>query len=308
MDSGPSLYLLIVIAFLLGVALSSRLEKLLNFLKLKLFSKLGVEVEEKEQQLTHDEMIDMLDEKADNFDLADNERELIARVLKICEQKAYALCITRTQMTWLDLEDTLQHNLQIIRDFSDNIIPVGKGSLDEFAGVIYIKDLLNKEIEGGDLDLEALIRKPLFVPRSLECLKVLELFCREGKEDAMVMDEYGGIVGFITLRDILLELLGDNEIENKEDDQITLVSKNLWQVDGLCSIEDFKERFEIDELPLENVDHFQSMGGFLLSQFCYIPKVGEKVEWDKYIFTVHEVTKHRISKIYLEIAGDSEVS
>ena len=114
----------------------------------------------------------------------------------------------------------------------------------------------------------------------------------------MVNDEYGGVIGFITLDDILREIV-DTSAEDEPEQKFTRNKDNSWTVDGLCDIDEFKERFNIDELPDEERDHFQTMGGFLTSQFGYIPKVGEVREWNGFRFKVAEMHGVRIGKILI---------
>lgn len=257
--------------------------------------------------VTEDEVKDLIEQGMEDGTFEKTEQAMVDRIFHMSDQKANALMTARTQMEWLDLEDSTEHNLRLIRENSDLIIPVGRGSLDDFCGVIYAKDLLNAAIEHKAIDLNDFIRKPLFVPRSMETLKVLEQFRKTGNQEAMVMDEYGGVVGFITLRDILLELIGDNSIDDTEPQHIVYNGGNKWQIDGLCDIDDFKKKFDIDELPAEEDDHFQTMGGFATSQFGYIPKEGEKFTWEEFTFEIVKLDRYRIDKIKCIIEKKEEL-
>lgn len=247
--------------------------------------------------VTEDEVKDLIEQGTEDGTFEKTEQAMVDRVFHMSDQKAYSLMTPRTQMEWLDLEDSLEHNLKLIKERPDLIIPVGSGSLDDFCGVIYAKDLLDAAIDHRSLDLTQFIRKPLFVPRSMETFKVLEQFRETGNQEAMVMDEYGGVVGFITLRDILLELIGDNSIDEPDPMHIIPLGDNVWQIDGLCSIDDFKEKFDLDELPAEEEDHYQTMGGFATSQFGYIPKEGECFTWEDFSFEILSLDRYRIASM-----------
>ena len=253
-----------------------------------------------EDTVTEDEVKDLIEQGTDDGTFEKTEQAMVDRIFHMSDQKAYSLMTARTQMVWLDLEDSTEHNLNIIKSNPDLIIPVGSGSLDDFCGVIYAKDLLDAAIDHQKLDINNFIRKPLFVPRSMETLKVLEQFRKTGHQEAMVMDEYGGVVGFITLRDILLELIGENIIDEPDPQYIIACGENHneWHIDGLCSIDDFKEKFDIDELPAEEEDHYQTMGGFATSQFGYIPKAGEQFTWGDFTFEILKLDRYRIEKIH----------
>ena len=115
----------------------------------------------------------------------------------------------RTQMMWIDLEDSLEVNLKFIQEHNQNVFLVGKDNLDEFVGIVYAKDILNELLANKPLDLEKLMHKPMFVPRAMESFRVLEKFRESEINEAVVLDEYGGVVGFITIFDIINEVLGD---------------------------------------------------------------------------------------------------
>ncbi|WP_337471852.1 hemolysin family protein, partial [Mitsuokella jalaludinii] len=251
-----------------------------------------------EDTVTEDEVKDLIEQGTEDGTFEKSEQAMVDRIFHMSDQTAYSLMTPRTQMLWLDLTDSLRHNLRIIREHPQNVFPVGRENLDDFCGVLYAKDLLNASLERKSLDLAQYIRKPMFVPRSMETFRVLAKFRDTGIHEAMVLDEYGGVIGFITMNDILQEIIGDS-MSNVEPDpiQFTPRDEHSWYVDGLCSIDDFKERFDIAELPDEDHDHYQTMGGFLTSYFGYIPKVAEKCEWNGFTFEVVDMDRARIDKI-----------
>ena len=250
--------------------------------------------------VTEDEVKDLIEQGTEDGTFEKTEQAMVDRIFHLSDQTAYGLMTPRTQMLWLDLSDSIKHNLRLIRETPQDIFPVGRDSLDDFCGVLYAKDLLNASLEHKALDLSLYIRKTLFVPRSMETFRILEQFRSSGTHEAMVLDEYGGVIGFLTLDDILQEIIGTPMSANEPDPvQLTARDENSWLVDGLYSIDDFKTRFDIDELPDEDHDHYQTMGGFLTSYFGYIPKVGEKIDWNGFSFEVVDMDRTRIDKIMI---------
>ena len=269
--------------------LASSAQLLLSFIGLNL---------KLDDTVTEDEVKDLIEQATEDGTFEKKEQKLVDRVFHMSDQTAYSLMTPRTQMEWIDLEDSLSTNLDIIRHATENIIPVGKESLDDFCGVIYIKDILNATLDNKPLELTDFIRKPMFIPRSMETFRVLEKFQDTGIHEAVVLDEYGGVIGFITLQDILLELIGDtNNINEPELVHITPRDDNSWCIDGLCSIDDFKEKFDIEELPDEEEDHYQTLGGFVTALFGYIPEKGESVTWEEFTFQIERMARYRIDKI-----------
>ena len=253
----------------------------------------------KTDAVTEDEVLDLIEQGTEDGTIEKSEQEMVDRIFDIGDETAYSLMTPRVMLIWLDLDDDLEKNLQIVQDSPHTIFPVGVGSLDDCRGLIYAKDLLDAVLKNGrNIDLNALIRKASYVPRTMEAFRIVEKFRSGGITEAMVNDEYGGVIGFITLDDILREIV-DTSGDEETGQHFTRNKDNSWTVDGLCDIDEFKERFDIETLPDEEHDHFQTMGGFLTSQFGYIPKVGEVREWNGFRFKVKEMDGVRIGKILI---------
>ena len=254
----------------------------------------------KSDAVTEDEVLDLIEQGTEDGTIEKSEQEMVDRIFDIGDETAYSLMTPRVKIVWLDLDDDLEKNLKVVQESPYTIFPVGNGSLDDCRGLIYAKDLLDAVLSNGrEVDLEKLIKKASYVPRTMEAFRIVEKFRSSGITEAMVNDEYGGVIGFITLDDIVREIVdtaGDDEVEQ----QITRNKDNSWTVDGLCDIDEFKEQFDIETLPDEEHDHFQTMGGFLTSCFGYIPKVGEVYEWNGFRFKVKEMDGVRIGKILIK--------
>ena len=265
----------------------------------------GSNADAQDDAVTEDEVKDLIEQGTSDGTFETEEKNMVGRVFELGDETANSLMTPRTQMVWLDLNDSLEHNLKIIRDHPDTIIPVGEGSLDECRGLLYTKDLLNAALteEGINktarqaIKLDELLHAPMYVPGSMDTFRLLEKFRNTQVHEAMVLDEFGGVVGFITLDDILSEVIGKSEAVSPADVQMTKVNDNSWLVDGLLDIDDFKEYFHIERLPDEERDHFQTMGGFVTSYFGYIPKVGESFTWNGLKFEVLIMDRARVDLI-----------
>ena len=257
--------------------------------------------------VTEDEVKDLIEQGTEDGTFEKSEQVMVDRIFHLSDQTAYSLMTPRTQIVWLDISDELAHNLKIIRENPNTVLPVGNGSLDDCRGIIHTKDLLNVLLAAKnetEIDLTKLIKKPMYVPRTMETFRLVEKFQISGDSEAMVLDEYGGVIGFITLDDIMQEIVGAKDIDNPEETQFSRLDKNSWLVDGLYEIDDFKRRFDIEFLPDEERDHFKTMGGFITSYFGYIPKVGETCEWNGLLFEVKSMDRARIAKIFVKQIGE----
>ena len=248
--------------------------------------------------VTEDEVKDLIEQGTEDGTFEEFERETVDKIFHLSDETVYALMKPRLHMQWLDITDGVEKNLKIIRETDQTIFPVGEGSLDEFKGVLYAKDLLNAVLNlksDEKLDLTTLLKKPVFVPRTMEIFRLVEKFKSSGETAAIVNDEYGGVIGFVTLDDIAGEIVGTNDDSPRE--KQFLQKDNAYIVDGLCDIDDFKNQFNIETLPDEEHEYFHTMGGFLTSLFGYIPKVGEIYEWNGLRFEVLKMDRARIAKI-----------
>lgn len=255
---------------------------------------------QKNDNVTEDEVKDLIERGTEEGTFEKAEQDIVDRIFHMSDQTAYDLMTPRTQTLWLDLEDDLATNLKIIKENSINVFLVGKDDLDKFVGIIYAKDVLNTLLNSQKLDLNELVRKPMFVPRAMETFRLMEKFRESDVNEAVVLDEYGGVIGFVTIFDIINEVLGDiagKPVQNSP--QLIQRDENSWYIDGLYDIDDFKEKFDIETLPHEDSGHFKTMGGFITSYFGYIPKVAEVRIWDKYRFEIISMDKARVDRILM---------
>ena len=150
--------------------------------------------------VTEDEVLDLIEQGTEDGTIEKSEQEMVDRIFDIGDETAYSLMTPRVMIVWLDLTNDLEKNLQIVQDSSHTIFPVGYGSLDDCRGLLFAKDLLDAVLKNGlDINLEKLVRKASYVPRTMEAFRIVEKFKASGITEAMVNDEYGGVIGFITL-------------------------------------------------------------------------------------------------------------
>ncbi len=202
----------------------------------------------------------------------------------------------RTHVDWIDLEDDDEQIWQLITESNHSRLPVARDSLDDIIGVVYARDILSTRGQ-GTLPIEENIQEPLFVPRSLRAFRLLEQFQQTGTHIAVVMDEFGGMIGLVTLHDLLEQLVGELPQEEEDNPEIVQRDDNSWLLDGLLSIEEFKELFAIADMPNEDKDHYQTLGGFITSYLGNMPKTGETFEWSDLKFEIVDMDRMRIDKV-----------
>ena len=150
---------------------------------------------------------------------------------------------------------------------------------------------------GQPLDLKASMKEPLFIPESMPALKALELFKKSGKHMALVIDEYGGLQGLITIHDIMESVVG--EISEIDSPRAIKREDGSWLVDGMLPIDEFKNTLEIDNLPEEDSGMYQTVGGFVMASLHRIPAAGNRFTVDGFTYEVVDMDGLRVDKVLL---------
>ena len=226
------------------------------------------------------------------------EQDMVEAVLRLGDKTARSLMTSRTQIAWLDLEDNAERIREKIISSGHSCFPVATGSLDKMDGVVSAKDLLAHSLAGHALDLKSLMQQPLFVPRTVSALEVLESFKKSGQHIALVVDEYGGIEGLLTQHDILEAIAGDIPFDGKPTDPKAIQRHDgSWLLDGMLSVDEFKEIFHVQSLPGEKRDAYQTLGGFIFTRMGRVPSVSESFEWNGLRFEIVDMDGKRIDKV-----------
>jgi putative hemolysin len=226
------------------------------------------------------------------------EQEMVERVFRLGDRRVSAVMTPRTEIVWVDSDDSLEEIQQTIAQSTHSRILVAQGSLDDVLGVVHAKELLLPLLRGEPLDLTATLRQPLYVPESMRALEVLELFKQSATHIALVIDEYGGVQGLVTPSDILEAIVGDLPEPGEQVDPLAVQREDgSWLLDGMLSIDDFKELFHLGRLPDEDQGVYQTLAGFVIMQLGRIPVVSDHFEWGGLRIEVVDMDGNRVDKI-----------
>jgi putative hemolysin len=226
------------------------------------------------------------------------EQEMVERVFRLGDRRVSAVMTPRTEIVWVDNEASLEEIQQTIAQSTHSRILVAQGSLDDVLGVVHAKELLLPLLRGEPLDLAAILRQPLYVPESMRALEVLELFKQSATHIALVIDEYGGVQGLVTPSDILEAIVGDLPEPGEQVDPLAVQREDgSWLLDGMLSIDDFKELFHLGRLPDEDQGVYQTLAGFVIMQLGRIPVVSDHFEWGGLRIEVVDMDGNRVDKI-----------
>jgi len=252
-----------------------------------------------EMQVTEEEIKDLIAEGTRNGTFEETEKEMVDNVFQLGDRKISGLMTPRTQLEWLDVEDSEENNLRTVLESGHSWFIVARQSLDEVLGVAVAKDLLASKLESGRLNMEIVMKTPLYVPKSTRVLPMLEMFKQSGNHIAFVIDEFGGFLGILTFADIMEEIVGDMVQQDAEGEpEITSREDGSWLMDGMLSVGELKEFLGTSsELPSEDRGHFQTLGGFVVSYLGYIPDTGESFDWAGWKFEVVDMDRVRVDKV-----------
>lgn len=244
----------------------------------------------------------------DESELESSQREIIKNVFDFDDTTAGDIMTHRTDICAVEDCDGLMSVVKCAIDEGYSRIPVFHEDLDHINGIVYVKDLLcfvGKAID-DDESLDAYIRKPLFVPETIPCAKLFARMQSEQKQLAIVVDEYGGTAGLVTLEDVVEELVGDieDEYDDHEEDFLVL-GDGSFAFDGGTDIEDFEMSMDV-KLPDGDYD---TLAGFVISLLGFVPDDNTEnavAEYNNIRFTVLDVDERRIEKIKVEIDGGTD--
>jgi putative hemolysin len=234
---------------------------------------------------------------------------MVAGVFRLADWDVGNLITPRTGIVWLDLDDSQDENCRKIVESVHARFPVARGSLDNVLGVVQTKDLLVAQLTGQTLDLERLMIGPIVVPERMPALKVLELFKESPLKMALVIDEYGGLQGLVTINDILRAIVGENMMSSQiEEDEIITREDGSWLIDGMLSVDELKEFLNLDELPDEKLADYQTLGGFIMTMLGRIPAPADHFSWENFVFEVVDMDGFRVDKVLVRSDRENQES
>jgi putative hemolysin len=232
----------------------------------------------------------------------ETEQDMVEAVFQLGDMSARGLMTPRTQIVWLDVNDSVEQIRSKLTDSGHSRFPVCVKSLDEVIGVVQAKDILATFLLGKNVDLRETMQPPAFVPRSMSALQVLDNIKKSGSHIVLVVDEYGGIEGLLTHHDLLEAIAGDMPLGKTPAEPKAVQRKDgSWLLDGMMSVDEFKEIFQLKDLPGERRDTFQTLGGFLFTQLGHVPAVSEHYEWNRLRFEIVDMDGKRIDKVLVSV-------
>ena len=239
-----------------------------------------------------EELLAELREAQGNGLLTSETFAMIEGAIRVTEMVVGDVMVPRAQMVTIDIDDDLPAILDTVVESGHSRFPVHGEDKDEILGILLAKDLLRRQ-QNGSMDLRALLRRAVMIPESMRLNVLLAEFRRSRNHMAVVVDEYGGVAGLVTIEDVLEEIVG--EIDDEHDDAVppklvVAQADGSWLVDALTPIEDFNEQFGT-AFPDEEYD---TVGGLVTAEIGHLPDPGETATLGDYAFDVTRADDRRV--------------
>ncbi len=280
--------------------------KLLTFSTEAVLRLLGVR-ERVEETVTEAEIEGLMRAGAEAGVFERAESEFVSRVLRLDSQLVGAVMTPRIDVVYVDLNASLAENLALIRRDGYTRLPVCRGGFDEVLGILDTLDLLEPALAGAQIDLTAHLRPPLYVPDSVNLIRLLELFKQHKAHLALVLDEYGEIQGLVTMTDVMEAIVGDVPDSDDDDEEPDIVRREDGSllVDGGVSLARLGEAVgrNVEPLPDEQ-GSYNTLGGLVMTRLGRVPRVGDRLTHGLIAFEVVDMDRHRVDRVLVSTVAE----
>ncbi|WP_165061987.1 MULTISPECIES: hemolysin family protein [unclassified Adlercreutzia] len=246
----------------------------------------------KRAEVSEDEILELLDEAPE---LADDEKRMIQDIIDLGDTVVNEICTPRVDVMLVEDNETGRAALERMRGTGYSRLPVCHDNIDDIIGIVHYKDLIGPLMDGSiDEPVTRFMYKPMFVPETKDVIPLLGEMQAKHQQMAIVVDEYGGTEGLITIEDIVEEIVG--EIADESDiggELLTFIEPGVWRADGRFPVEDAIEL----GWPVQISDDYETIAGWLMLTLDSVPKTGEMVVVDGYEFKILKMRRSRISLI-----------
>lgn len=277
---------------------TSRQNQLQNWFKR--LSNLLLEPKDQEQ------LIELLRSASERHILDSEALSIVEGALSVSQMQARDIMIPRSQVVMVSRDASAEETLRLVTETAHSRFPVIDDDRDDVIGILLAKDLLSAVVNAGkfEFDLRELLRPAVFIPESKRLNVLLREFRARRNHMAIVVDEYGGVAGIVTIENVLEQIVGEIEDEHDIDDDAPILQRdeNTYTIKALTTVEDFNEFFEADW----SDEDFDTIGGYVVNQFGHLPERGEQVTIGRYEFTVLRADNRRLHLLRMVVLPPDE--
>ena len=267
---------------------------------------LGIELEDETLMITEEDIISFVNVGEAEGIIEEDEKEMIHSIVGFGETSAKEVMTPRTAMLAFEGNKTIDDIWYEMVDNGFSRIPVYEDTIDNILGVLYIKDIMNCIKDGNtNVPIKNFIRPGYFVPETKSIIEILKEFKALKVHIAMVLDEYGGIGGLLTIEDLIEEIVGEirDEFDTEEEEFITQIDENSYEVDAMIDIETLDKELCLN---LPESDDYESLGGLIVTELGRLATIGDELKFNGVKLKVLEINKMRVSRVLIEKEQQSD--
>lgn len=249
------------------------------------------------KSVTQEEIHALIQEGTDAGVIEQQEHEMVRNVFRLDDRQINSLMVPRSDVVYLDVEHPLEDNLERMTASEHSRFPVCRGGLQDVIGIVNAKQLLRQLIAGERTDLAALAQPAVFVPETLTGMDLLRHFRTSGSPIVLVVDEYGEVLGIVTLQDVLEAVTGEFNPRGQEDSWAVQREDGSWLIDGMIPLPELKDTLGLTLLPDEDKGRYHTLGGLVMWMLGTLPQVGTSVVWENWKLEVVDLDGKRVDKV-----------
>jgi len=272
--------------------------RLLSLATALLLRLLGAPDKAAEETVSEDEIRLLIAQGAESGIFESAERDMVESIFRFGDSQLRSLMTPRTEIVWLDVADSEDEVHAVVRQSHHARFPLCEGTLDRVVGIVHAKDVLAETWRERPFDLRVLAQPPLYLPETMLALRALEKFKQTGIQAALLVDEFGGIEGMVTIIDMMEAIVGDiPSLDEIAEPPIVRREDGSYLVEGYLSVDDLKELLAVGALPDEG--DYQTLGGFVVVRAGRLPRVGDAFTWNAFRFEVMDMDGNRVDKVLI---------
>lgn len=245
-----------------------------------------------EPMITEEELQVLIDQGTQAGIFEEAEQDMVEGIFSLGDTRVYSVMTPRTEIVWLDVNDSMEEILEKIGNSPYSRFPIRQDSLETILGIVKSRDLLVTTLSKKEINLKELAKPAYFIPETMLASRALEVLKKNNTEMLLVVDEFGGVQGLLTINDILEEIVG---VMEGDEPQATQRQDGSWLLDGMLEVDEFKEIFDLNELPHE--DEYETLSGFVMTSLGRLPQTADHFEWSNLRFEVMDMDGRRVDKV-----------
>jgi putative hemolysin len=259
--------------------------------------------------VTEEEIHAMLQEGTSAGVIESHEHAMVRNVFRLDDRQIGSLMVPRSDVVFLDLEDTFEVNMARVESANHARFPVIRGDVNHIVGIVNARQWLTNALRGTQRELtEQALQEPLYVPETITGMELLDRFRESGVQMAFVIDEYGEVQGIVSLKDLIEAITGEFKPRDPATSWAVQRDDGSWLLDGHIPVPELKDRLGLDAVPDEERGRYHTLSGMMMLLTGRLPREADSVEWEDWHFEIVDMDGRTIDKVWARRIADRQVA